>query len=300
MNKRLYFFLLLILLSLIYLISIPTPYALSNLPYGDTYDNLFPNQTENIHDYTGKELDEDTGLHYYGARYYNAKLGRFMSVDPVGGDIFDPQSFNKYPYVLNNPFKYVDPDGRHPVLVIGVLTGIALLSNPDSIGQRVQSNVEFAKNALIAEAAGLGIGKALGFFGGQVSSFVRSAFRPSTITKNTDSRIVVNLGGEGEVTGRNIINVQPGRIGGSSELAAQNAKRVRSKINSNQASRGQPVIRVEGNRLPFRDNSVDEVILNNAPLDQGKGFFGPSFTTQEINRILRDGGTFIFNGTIIK
>jgi len=82
------------------------------LPYGDTYDNLFPNQTENIHDYTGKELDEDTGLHYYGARYYNAKLGRFMSVDEGPLDITFTQTLNRYAYVLNNPFSLIDQDGN--------------------------------------------------------------------------------------------------------------------------------------------------------------------------------------------
>ncbi|MBI2045786.1 RHS repeat-associated core domain-containing protein [Candidatus Pacearchaeota archaeon] len=60
--------------------------------------------------YTGKELD-DSGLYYYGARYYEPASGRFISPDPISGSIENPQSLNKYSYVLNNPNKFVDPSG---------------------------------------------------------------------------------------------------------------------------------------------------------------------------------------------
>jgi uncharacterized protein RhaS with RHS repeats len=46
------------------------------------------------------------------ARYYSPNLGRFMSVDPVGGEIGNSQSWNRYTYVENNPLAFVDPDGR--------------------------------------------------------------------------------------------------------------------------------------------------------------------------------------------
>ncbi len=64
--------------------------------------------------FTGKERDAETGFDYFGARYYRAASGRFMTVDPnhVGGDIFDPQSWNAYGYARNNPLRYVDPDGQ--------------------------------------------------------------------------------------------------------------------------------------------------------------------------------------------
>ncbi len=68
--------------------------------------------------FTGKEVDDDTGLYYYGARYYNPAIARFVSVDPVSRDVgsaalfTNPQRFNTYSYALNNPVKYTDPDGR--------------------------------------------------------------------------------------------------------------------------------------------------------------------------------------------
>jgi uncharacterized protein RhaS with RHS repeats len=46
------------------------------------------------------------------ARYYNPNLGRFLSVDPIGGSVESSQSWNRYSYVENNPLRMVDPDGR--------------------------------------------------------------------------------------------------------------------------------------------------------------------------------------------
>jgi RHS repeat-associated protein len=65
--------------------------------------------------FTGKELDAETGLHYFGARYYSAPIGRFTTVDPVyrwNDNLLDPQRWNRYAYARNNPLRYVDPDGR--------------------------------------------------------------------------------------------------------------------------------------------------------------------------------------------
>ena len=65
--------------------------------------------------YTGKELD-DIGLYYDGARYYNPGFTRFIQPDSLIPDIYNPQSLNRYSYVLNNPYKYVDPTGREPIV----------------------------------------------------------------------------------------------------------------------------------------------------------------------------------------
>jgi RHS repeat-associated protein len=85
------------------------------LPYGGTFTGT--GTTENTHQYTAKELEAATGLYYYGARYHNPNIGRFMSPDPAGADPADPQSWNRYSYVLNNPLKYVDPDGEQAIVV---------------------------------------------------------------------------------------------------------------------------------------------------------------------------------------
>jgi RHS repeat-associated protein len=63
--------------------------------------------------YTGYEHDEESGLEYAQARYYNSKHGRFTSVDPLtaSASIKNPQTFNRYSYVLNSPYKFTDPLG---------------------------------------------------------------------------------------------------------------------------------------------------------------------------------------------
>jgi RHS repeat-associated protein len=65
--------------------------------------------------FTGKERDPETGLDYFGARYYGSSIGRFTTVDPVytwQENILDPQRWNRYAYARNNPLRYTDPDGR--------------------------------------------------------------------------------------------------------------------------------------------------------------------------------------------
>ncbi len=59
--------------------------------------------------YTGHLEDTDLGLTYMKARYYDPVIGRFYSNDPIG--FRDTQSYNRYSYANNNPYKYVDPTG---------------------------------------------------------------------------------------------------------------------------------------------------------------------------------------------
>lgn len=63
--------------------------------------------------FTAKERDVETGLDYFGARYYGSNHGRFTSTDPLlpSGRPHTPQSWNRYAYVLNNPLALIDPDG---------------------------------------------------------------------------------------------------------------------------------------------------------------------------------------------
>ena len=65
--------------------------------------------------FTGKERDVNTGLDYFGARYLSDMQGRFMSSDPLlnSGHPSNPQTWNRYSYVLNNPLRMVDPAGLY-------------------------------------------------------------------------------------------------------------------------------------------------------------------------------------------
>ena len=67
-----------------------------------------------------KPFDNQTGLSYMGARYYDPVIGRFMGVDPVGFQENNIHSFNRYAYANNNPYKFVDPSGKYAELAIEV------------------------------------------------------------------------------------------------------------------------------------------------------------------------------------
>lgn len=69
--------------------------------------------------YTGKPYDEDTGLQDFQARWYSASIGRFHAIDPAGFSQANIHSFNRYAYANNNPYRFVDPDGRSAVTAFG-------------------------------------------------------------------------------------------------------------------------------------------------------------------------------------
>ena len=81
-------------------------------PYGQeiNYGQTCPQNYK----FTGYERDAETGLDYALVRYYNDRLSRFMSPDPLGGDVSNPQTLNRYSYVINSPCSLSDPWGLSP------------------------------------------------------------------------------------------------------------------------------------------------------------------------------------------
>jgi RHS repeat-associated protein len=90
------------------------------LPFGEVYEAT-PDFDNRIM-FVGKEMDDETGLYYFGARYMEAKIGRFVSPDPIGpvvsqientNETFlgNPQRLNCYVYASSSPYKNIDPDG---------------------------------------------------------------------------------------------------------------------------------------------------------------------------------------------
>jgi RHS repeat-associated protein len=84
----------------------------TSLPFGDslTCSNV---DSSPLH-FTGKERDVESGLDNFGARYFGSSMGRLLSPDDpfADQDTNDPQSWNLYSYVRNNPLSNVDPDGH--------------------------------------------------------------------------------------------------------------------------------------------------------------------------------------------
>jgi RHS repeat-associated protein len=67
--------------------------------------------TPTTYRYTGQREEAGLGLYYYGARWYDPSLGRFVQADTLVPGPGDPQAYDRYAYVLNNPLKYHDPSG---------------------------------------------------------------------------------------------------------------------------------------------------------------------------------------------
>lgn len=90
------------------------------LPPGNQQNALgFPAELRQTHvgsRSTGKERDAETGLDYFGARYFSGAQGRFTSPDEplIYQNPSNPQTWNLYTYGLNNPLLFVDPDGHEP------------------------------------------------------------------------------------------------------------------------------------------------------------------------------------------
>src|SRR5690625_5856115 len=78
-----------------------------NLPFGESMaEQRRSGSFNNPYKFNGKELDSETGMYYYGARYYNPRISTFISVDPLAEHTMTP-----YQYTYQNPVKYIDPTG---------------------------------------------------------------------------------------------------------------------------------------------------------------------------------------------
>ncbi|AYM99606.1 RHS repeat-associated core domain-containing protein [Chryseobacterium sp. 3008163] len=82
-----------------------------NLPFGETMIEQMDGSYDNPFKFNAKELDEDTGLYYYGARYYNPRLSIWYGVDPLKDKM---PSWSPYAYTFDNPIRYIDPSGMAP------------------------------------------------------------------------------------------------------------------------------------------------------------------------------------------
>ena len=89
-------------------------------PFGETEQEAGP--IKNFLKYTGREQDQDSGLYYYRARYYDPTIGRFISEDPKG---FAGSGVNWYAYTNNNPLNANDPTGLDTQITIGYTHTIA-------------------------------------------------------------------------------------------------------------------------------------------------------------------------------
>ncbi|MDX9925296.1 MAG: RHS repeat-associated core domain-containing protein [Ignavibacteriaceae bacterium] len=100
--------------------------------FGETFVEEHRSSNNSPYKYNGKELDEETGWYYYGARYYDPRGSVWLSVDPLAnvdylmnneayingehnGGVFNSLNHNSYGYTYQNPVIYVDPNGKQTI-----------------------------------------------------------------------------------------------------------------------------------------------------------------------------------------
>ncbi len=115
-------------------------------PYGDIRLDEKAGSFSEQRKYAGHEYDTDTGLSYMNARYYNGKMGRFVSQDPLVVNnperlLQDPQSLNYYAYSRNNPIVNVDPTGNFSI------NAFAFLSNSTQVRIGNWANSAYQNNS---------------------------------------------------------------------------------------------------------------------------------------------------------
>ena len=152
-------------------------------PFGQELDNQ---TTENNYKFTGKERDTESGLDYFGARYYASNMGRFMSpdwsakIEPVPYSKLDnPQSFNLYAYVGNNPLSNADTDGHACISLVNASSGFCTRADTyKTFDDRVYGRTRFfaAASAATQELADV----AVPGFGSAGTSASTRAFLEST------------------------------------------------------------------------------------------------------------------------
>jgi RHS repeat-associated protein len=103
---------------------------LEYLPFGETWAEETSSTQRTPYWFTAKELDEETGLYYFGARYYDVRTSVWNAVDPILGSyldgkrgmggVFNPFNMGLYTYTHLNPIKYIDPDGNEVNFAKGI------------------------------------------------------------------------------------------------------------------------------------------------------------------------------------
>ena len=121
---------------------------------------LKADQGRNSRWFTGKSEAAALSVQYFDARWYDADLGRFLSVDPVDFQEGDVHSFNRYTYANNNPYRYVDPNGESPLdvgfLIVDVVKLGAAVYSGVGVGAAA-ADVGFSVIGVLSPVPGMGV-----------------------------------------------------------------------------------------------------------------------------------------------
>jgi RHS repeat-associated protein len=153
----------------------------SYLPFGERLRYQVGDE-QNALWFAGKPRDWDTGLSYFGARYYDPLVGRFTGMDPAEVDPENLHSFNRYAYGNNNPYRYVDPDGHSPLDVAFLVWDIGKL------GVAMYTGVGVGAAAADVAASVVGVASPIPF-AGQAIKMARVADKAMDVARTSDKAL---------------------------------------------------------------------------------------------------------------
>lgn len=119
------------------------------------------------HLYTGEYWDQDSQLLYLRARWYDPRIGRFVSADPFEGVLSNPRSLNRYSYASNNPIQATDRSGRMTTMETGVAfsagIGASLGAASTYLANQALGKATYVEDIMIGGIVGAGAGVATFF-----------------------------------------------------------------------------------------------------------------------------------------
>ena len=145
--------------------------------------------------FTGQENDANTGLMYYGARYYSPEYRIFIQPDTMLPDPYNPQALNRYAYTLNNPVKYTDPDGHMPQIVVVAVVAAGVGFVGSLITQYRAAEGDWSQISL-SEAAAVGMVTSISATVG----FIVAGAAVATFAVGTLDAVVIGAGVEAMAT----------------------------------------------------------------------------------------------------
>ena len=98
------------------------------VPFGEVFVEERNNIWNTPYLFNAKEFDEETGLYYYGARYYDPKVSLWISPDPIQEKY---PNTSTYCYTHNNPIVYHDPNGKDAILIVYPDYSINIYNTPE-------------------------------------------------------------------------------------------------------------------------------------------------------------------------
>jgi len=225
-------------------------------PYGEKVYGTEDFSSSNEDWYTGKNYSKELDLTYFGARWYDAKQGRFLSIDPVPVSFEQIHSFNRYSYTNNNPYKFVDPNGEVPIfapIILGLLEAANLTYEAYDTAENPCGDC--------VRSSGVGIPVSLGGAGAKASA---SAFGKATKSianpvPGTLARVV-----PGHVNPKTLGTTADVFVTNAKALKGLNAKQIADKLTIPQSSSGFKVI-----EFPTPSSGIASPVSRNNP-----GFVG--------------------------